>query len=56
MMREPNILFDPIDDEVFEWTPSGTNYDTADNIDNVCPCCLLPNGKHDKNCPMLEKE
>lgn len=51
-----DILFDPIDDEEFEWAPSGFNYDTADNVHEICPCCLMHNGEHDKKCPMIEIE
>lgn len=54
MKNKLDILFDPIDNEEFEWKPSGYNDDTADNINHICPCCLVPNGEHDKKCPMLE--
>lgn len=55
-VNKPEILFDQIDDEEFEWQPSGHNYDDADDVDHICPCCLMPNGGHDKNCPSLERD
>lgn len=51
-MSKPEILFDPIDDEEFEWQPSGQNDDSADTVTTICSCCLRPNGQHDIWCIM----
>jgi hypothetical protein len=53
-MSNKDILFDLLEEEEFDWTPSGSNCDPADDVHLLCPMCFEKNGNHAIDCPEAE--